>query len=225
MINSLEAKTNRGYLSVKELLELLGITYNSNLESTYLPKIEKAEEIIDSYVGYVEKHVIRNYVGKADSGTTTTIVSTTPLNVSTFLDNYLEFCVVEIVSGTNKGERRSISTNTNYTITVRDAFTSAIDSTSAFKIYQLGKFPRLCDADYITEMDKWVKSIPDQIKRAVAYQVAYMETLGTDYAQNLDIKSESLGDWSATYRDNSRSISPIAKELLIGYRVGVGKIV
>lgn len=98
---------------------------------------------IESFIGYSEEEIEDIYKthfgniessGTADSGDTTTITVTgTPYTA----DQYIGY-VVWVHAGTNAGEYREITSNTDNDLTVGIAFTDAIDNTSQFRITKLG---------------------------------------------------------------------------------------
>ena len=98
---------------------------------------------ITSFIGYAEEEIENIYkpkfgnvetTGTASSGDTTTItVAGTPWTADEFIGY-----VVWVHTGTNSGEYREITTNTDNDLTVSPAFSAAIDNTSEFKITKLG---------------------------------------------------------------------------------------
>jgi len=98
---------------------------------------------ITTFIGFAEEEIEEIYhtmfgnvdtTGTADSGNTTTITVTgTPYTA----DEYIGY-VVWVHTGTNAGEYREITTNTDNDLTVSPAFSAAIDNTSEFRITKLG---------------------------------------------------------------------------------------
>jgi len=71
--------------------------------------------------------------GTASSGSTTTlVVAGTPWTTNQF-QNF----TCRITAGTNSGQRRTILSNTNNTLTFASAFPSSIDNTSVFEIFYM----------------------------------------------------------------------------------------
>jgi hypothetical protein len=216
--------SRRKYLTAAELEEYADIAISDQTEAD--DQISQAEELIDSYVGFQVKSVSSKFVGQATSGTTTTLVDISDDSPLNYNDNYLSYCEVEIVAGTNAGERRSISSSAIATksITVSPAFTSAIDSTSVYRIRQLGKFPRICDMFTLnndaTGLPFYAKSIPEPVKRAVAAQMQYVVEKGDEFFSGAtDDESESIGDYSHNMKkDVNRLIAPKARMLLSGIK-------
>jgi len=131
---------------------------------------------------------------------------------------------LEIIGGTNAGERRKITASEDGVLTVSQAFTSEIDDTSAYRIYQLGLFPRTQDTYYKDQT--YYKSIPEAVKRATAAQVEFIIEKGEEYFKGpTDLTSESIGDYSYTRKvaGEESMIAPKAKMFLRGFinRVGV----
>lgn len=197
-------------------------------------QISQAEEIIDSYVGYQERFLDFEISGRCSSagGSTFFYLESDALNV--YDKDYFVGCEVEILGGTGVGQRRRItgSLRDDGKITVQDAWTTTPDTTSFYKIAQIGKFPRRCDVEYYTKSSpyQFFKQIPEQIRRAVAAQVDYMRSMGADYfnTDKAEKTSESISRYS--YQKSSSGsghlslIAPRAKVLLQGIINRVGTI-
>ncbi len=142
---------------------------------------------------------------------------------------------MEIIGGTNEGERRRILSydKDTQTITVASAFTSAIDTTSAFVIRQLGLFPRNnagSNRDVRVINETYYKRIPEAIKRAVAAQVEYLVEKGDSYFKGgADFKSERIDDYSYERAGSAvgieAMIAPKARLFLKGYKRRVGRLI
>ena len=217
--------SKRNYLTIAELQEFADITVTDDTEAN--DQISQAEELIDQYVGYQIKAIQTEYKGLATGGSSTTIKLKTS-HQNTFEKNYFKLCVVEIIGGTNEGDRKICSSSTKEGVLTTEAFTSAIDTTSYYKIWQLGKFPRQRDAtsDTNESVITWYKSIPVNVRKAVASQVEYRINVGEGVftTNKINIKSESIGDYSYTTGGNGEMskiddlIAPKAKLLLRGIR-------
>lgn len=226
MIDSNVATSRRGYLSQDELKQFANITITDSTEAD--DQISQAEEMIDTYVRRADKFIPNQTQGQATSGSTTTLIDTSSDSHFNYDDDYFNGCEIEIIGGTNVGERRRISDFDKATkkITVANAFTAAIDNTSVYVIYQLGLFPRYKDVWHNSNV--YYKRIPEAVKRAVAAQVEYIIEKGEDFFRGgADLKSESIDDYSYT-RDNGASgsavlIAPKARQFLRGFisRIGV----
>lgn len=222
--------TRRQYITEDQIEEFSNITVTDANEAT--DRANWAEEMIDAYVGPQQKHVNHRYEGKATGGTTTTLIDTSSdSSLNYFEDDYFTYCEVEIIGGTNKGQKRRISAydkSTN-TVTVSSAFSSAIDNTSVYVIRQLGKFPRREDVHHIDTEDKYYKTIPEAVTRATLAQLEYIIEKGDDFfAGASEYQSESIGSYSYTMKEGrsaNRLISPHAKELLRGIMNRKGRMI
>jgi len=208
--------SRRRYATQNEIEEFADIEIKDNTEAD--DRITQAEELIDSFVGPQDRHISVEYSGQATDGTTTTLIDTSSDTQLNFNDDYFDYCEVEIVGGTNKGEIRQITSSDKdtQTITVSSAFTSAIDSTSVYVIRQLSRFPRIKDVRVLDNV--YYKTIPDAVKRAVAAQIQYVIEKGDDYFVGAtDKESESIADYSHSYKKGiDLLIAPKARALLRG---------
>lgn len=220
-VNSTLATSRRGYLSQSELEQFANITIVDATEAD--DRISQAEEIVDAYVGYQDRFMAHPVAGlvSAVSGNTFTLED----SQKTQYDNdYFKLCEVEIIGGAGEGQRRKIISSTKEgVITVASAWNTSIDTTSFYRIYQLGKFPRLEDVEAYTNTttgtNKYYKQIPEEVKRAVAGQVEYVIEMGDEYfaGDKADLTSESIGDYSYTKTGGSsmsKMVSPKVKSLL-----------
>ena len=102
-----------------------------------------SDAIITTFIGYAEEEIEEIYhtkFGNIDLSSTPTSGDTTTITDSTAsytADEYIGY-VVWVYSGTNSGEYREITANTTTALTVSPAFSSAIDTTSLFRITKLG---------------------------------------------------------------------------------------
>lgn len=219
-------KTLRQYLTESEADSILEITE---------PILKLAEELIDIYVAYVEKHVNSISRGIATGGSKTTLIDTSGDSPLSLNSGYFERCVLQIIGGTNKGEVRFISgyDKDQQKITLSEQFTNSIDTTSVYKIYQLARFPRNCDVEVITNNGDSVyyKDIPEKVRRAVIFQCEYIIEQGDSFfSSGSDIVSETIDDYSYKVSDSiskssiERLISPKARTILAtGIRKKVGR--
>lgn len=223
--------SRRGYLSESELEQFADITVLDTDEG--IDRISQAEELIDAYVGYVDKYMPNAITGRVSASTSTSI--TLESDQQNVYDNdYFILCQVEIIGGTGKGQRRKCTTSTKAgVLTVNSAWDTNPDTTSFYKIEQVGKFPRQQDVEFYSEQSPstYYKSIPEAVKRAVASQVAYMIEMGDGFfaGDEADKTSERIGDYSYTKAEGAsgfaKLIAPRAKLLLRGYTNRVGQIV
>lgn len=223
--------SRRGYLSQAELEQYANITITDTTEAD--DQISIAEELIDTYVGFQQKFFIGELAGKAISGSTNTLELET-LHKNAIGNDFYKWCYIEILGGTGAGQRRKIASSTKAgIITVEDNWSTAPDSTSFYKIFQLGKFPRYQDVTYYNEdsSETYYKQIPENIKRAVSAQIEFMIEMGTKFfsSDQTEKQSETLGDYSYTNMQGTgsiaRLIAPKAKMYLRGIRNITGRIV
>lgn len=227
--------SRRMYLSQDELSQYADINITNPTEAD--DQISQAEEIIDSYVGFQEKFLPYVIQGRAASGTTTTLtLETSHQNI--YEADYFKWCQIEVIGGTGEHQRQTITTSTKAgVITVQNTWDTTPTSTSFYKIYQLGKFPR-CerygDVVYYSTATPYTyyKSIPEAVKRAVAAQVEFMIAQGADYFKTNKGKytSESIDDYSYSKDGGSGAfvdtlIAPKAKDYLQGIRNRTGRLI
>lgn len=224
--------SRRGYLSQAELAELADITITDTDEAD--DQISQAEEMIDAYVGFQNKFIRGVLTRRASGGTSNTLTLHTDDQNVVDVD-YYKGCEVEIIGGTGVGQRRIISGSTRAgVITVSSNWTTTPDSTSFYKIYQLGKFPRPQDVTYYSQESPFTyyKSIPEAVKRAVAAQVEYVINMGEAFftTDKSDKQSENIGDYGYSRANNAggqigRMIAPKAKAFLSGIMNRTGELI
>lgn len=228
-VNSTVPTSRRRYLSQSELAQYADITLTNPTEAD--DRISQAEEIIDNFVGYQQKAVSEELIGTAQSGGATSMVLES-IHCNVYQKDYLSNCCIEIIGGTGKGQRSTITASElNGTITY-ETLSTPTDNTSFYKIWQLGKFPRLTDRHTNTTSTQYYYSIPEAIKRAVAAQVEFGISMGDDYfsTNKLDMQSESIGDYSYSKGGGGSGsldnlIAPKAKLLLRGIKNITGQII
>lgn len=216
--------SRRNYITADEVNELAGFTPTD-------AEISEAEEIIDAYVGQQDRFYTQELRGRATAGGTNTI-NLQDDHVNIYENDYFKLCEVEIIAGTGSGQRKTILSSTKAgVITTQSNWTTAPDSTSIYRIYQLGKFPRHRDVFYFTDSEpyQYAKAIPEKVKRATAMQCQYMHEMGdsmfaTDKADKI---RETIGDYEYenAKAGAARLIAPRAKVLLNGIRNITGEIV
>jgi len=211
--------SNRQYVSSAEVA-----TYTSSSAPTD-NAISLAEEIIDGYLGPQDKAVSDIIYGRVSAATANTITLEIARHINVFQNNYFLYCYCEILDGTGAGQRQIIKSSTYAgVVTLVGNWTTPPDSTSHYKIYQLGKFPRQQDEYYdgIFSPPVYYKSIPEAVKRATAAQVEYMATQGAAYfaSDSTSLNSERIGDYAYTRAQVGSSkdllIAPKAKTYLRG---------
>lgn len=235
--------SRRGYLSQAELEQYANITITDATEAD--DQISQAEELIDSYVGPQPKFFNRyrpvgnvdptlsadsalyskDLIGcAADALSSNTIVLQSSHQGAVDEDFYAG-CEIEIIGGPGLGKRYTISASTrDGMVSIVGSFDPAVASGSIYRIYQLGKFPRIKDVylDNTSSPNRYYKSIPEEIKRAVAAQVQYQIQMGESFfAGDANEKaSESFGDYSYTRKQTQGGnalIAPKARLLLRGF--------
>jgi hypothetical protein len=116
--------------------------------------------------------------------------------------DYLKGCEVEIIGGTGAGQRTIITGQTYAGVLSFAAISTAPDSTSIYRIHQLGKFPRRKDQFYDGNdaTPTYYRQIPEAVKRATAAQVQFMIEVGSSYfaGDASTYKSEAIGNYSYT---------------------------
>lgn len=225
----------RGYATIADVEEFADITVTDEGEG--IDRLSQAEELIDAYVGAQQKarpHEVRSEV---KSATTNTLTEVDALNVLAVTNDFYKGCEVEIIGGTGAGQIRKITLHEKDAkrITVSENWGTVPDSTSVFRIYQLGKFPRYCDQYGNSAGDRYYHTIPDAVKRAVCAQVQYMITQGDEFfaSDGLEKTSESIGNYSysrgggATGSQSSRvrMVAPRARDFLRGITNRKGQFV
>lgn len=229
--------SRRGYLTIAELEEFADIDVTDDAEAE--DQISQAEELIDAWVGFQERRLYREYRGEvtAVSNADKTIADTgngTPLDAN---DDFYKGAEIEIVAGTGAGQRQTIvsSDKSDKTVTVGTAFSPAPDTTSMFRIYQLGKFPRRKDGYQNRAGNKVFYSIPEAVRRATAAQVQFIIEMGSAYfaGAGADMNRERIGNYE--YEKSSGSgmnqstlvklIAPKARVLLRGITNRTGRFV
>lgn len=229
--------TARGYLTKAELdVYAPGIT-GSDDEKIAL--IDRAEGLIDSYIGHQDRAVNMEIRGVAVSGDTDKLqMGGNEVNKASGA-NYLKGCAIEILDGTAEGEVRIIKSQTlQGEITVTKNWTTPPDATSYYRIYQVGKLPRQgkdLTNDTVNGENRYFRTIPIVVKQAVAAQVEYIEKMGIDYFTGGDsnMQSESSDGYSYSRGENGTSgkglIAPAVRSVLAGSgiinRTGGGIIV
>lgn len=230
-VTSTTPTSRRSYLSQSELEQYANITVTDTSEAD--DQISQAEEMVDQYIGAQTKFYPYTLNGRAVSATTNTL-TLNELHQNTMQKDYLKWCEIEIIGGTGAGQRRKITTQTyEGVVTVDSAWSTTPDNTSFYKIYQLGKFPRYKDVyfDSNNTPEQYYKSIPENVKRAVAAQVEFIIEMGSRFfaSDQIEKVSERIGDYSytnaETHQGVSRLIAPKAKMLLRGIRNITGEIV
>jgi len=221
--------SKRNYLSQAELEEFADITITDSTEAD--DQISQAEEIIDTFVGFQRKAVLEVVQGRATAGSNTTLTLQSEQQ-NAYQQDYFIYCMVEIIGGTGAGQRSRITGSTLAGVLTFESMTTALDSTSVYKIWQLGKFPRKEDEYYdsVNSPYRFYKSIPEAVKRATASQVEYIIQMGSNYfsTNKAEMQSEDIGDYSYTKSDTASLnslIAPKAKMFLRGIKNIKGEMI
>ena len=218
-------ETKRGYITKAEVESYCDIAITDDDEA--IERMELAEELIDQYVGFQNKFLRYEVDGIATDGTTTTLIDTSGDSLlDSSVDGRYEYCTIQVLSGTNAGEERLIIDHdvSESTIEVHEAFTSAIDDTSVYRIYQLAKFPRAKDIKIIDNV--FYKYVPEQVKKAALAQVDYMLEMGDDFFNSgVDKNSENIDGYDYEVpKSVNRMIAPKARTYLKGIMSIKGKL-
>lgn len=222
--------SRRDYLTQTELADYADITIVDPTEAD--DQISQAEELIDEYVGYQEKFLSNEFRGIVAGGGTSSF-TLDPSHQNNMQADFLKGCWVEIIGGIGAGQRGKITAQTFAgVVTMETAFSTGLTTTSYYRIWQLGKFPRACDVDYdSTHTNKHYKSIPEKVRRATAAQVQFVVEMGPAFfgSDKSDMESESIGDYSYSKGQGasgiSKLIAPKARILLRGIMNRTGSIV
>lgn len=218
-------ETKRGYVTKKEVEEYCDIEITDSDEG--LERIERAEDIIDKYVGFQNSFLRYDITGKATSGTKTTLTDNSNSSMLGSGDGKYSRCLVQILSGVNEGEERMIISHDSATstITVHREFSNPIEEGCVYRIYQLAKFPRAKDIKIID--NKIYKLIPEQVKNAVLAQIEYMIEMGDDFfISGTDKDSENIDGYSYDIPLHiNRVVAPKAREYLRGIRNIKGNLI
>lgn len=217
------ASSKRGYLTIDELEEFADITVTDEVEA--YDRISQAEELIDDFVGFQKKANIEIIEGKVSESTATDRFTLEAAYISAYqYTDYFKGMHVEIVGGTGIGQQRKIISSSSVGVLIVEAvFSPQPDTTSIYRIYQIGKFPRRKDVFVNTRETPTVyyPGIPEDVKRAVAAQVQYMINMGDRYfASDGEEVSERIGDYAVTRKEGGGGIrsliAPKARHLLRG---------
>lgn len=219
-----KAQSRRRYLSFAELEQFADIRITNEQEAK--DRISQAEELLDAYLGFAEKFLKRELlcVVKSVDGKNIEIDKN-------YKSGFLTYTSFEVLKGGGQGSRNEIEDNEDDKITCV-ATPTDVEEGSVLRIYQLGKYPRAKDCQIFGQ--SWIKTIPEEIRRGVAFQVAFMIEQGDEYF-NTDVSaktSESIGDYSYSKGGSNQNsgfstslISPRTKDIVKNFVNRVGKFV
>jgi hypothetical protein len=213
--------------------------------------IDMAEQMVDGYVGPQRKwfqldssfiagvftppdYEPETPVVKELRGRITQAISPTQYMIETwqqraYQNDFFVMCNIDVIGGMGLGKSYLIAASTlSGQITIKnvdgtDPTENVFDTTSVYRIYQLGKFPRDRDVFYNTFQNPtfYYKGIPEQVREATAAQAEFINSMGLDYFTSERLTSEHIGSYSygraAHSIKDSTLIAPKAKFLLKGY--------
>lgn len=216
-------ETARGYLSKTELTAYApGVT---GTDPEKLALIARAEALIDSYIGHQDQAIypLRDLARAATDNTLQLSANDTQAANGV---NYLKGCAIDIIDGTGEGQTRRISGSAlDGTVTVSENWTTEPDTTSYYRVYQVGKLPRRgkdLTNDTVGGQNRYFRVIPVAVKQAVAAQAEYIQQMGDAYFTGGDsnMQSESSDGYSYTRGENGTNgkglIAPAARSYLAG---------
>lgn len=201
--------SRKGYITTAEALKYTGVTVTDD-------EVSMAEDHIDSIVGYHAPHLSTRYIGQPLSVGADTIALS---DYGGQWEGFFRGLQIQIIDGPGRGQTRTIKSNdANGVLTLEEGWDPGDLPTtgSTYNVHQAGKFPRYKDT--IWEGNKVYPAIPEAVKRAVAYQAAYIHNMPD---QNRELKeSESIGGYSYSRGKRSaqaRLSAPKALTALRGY--------
>lgn len=223
--------------------------------------IEMAEEMIDGYVGPTQKWfqldssfvagvytppdyepetpVVKELRGKVNSVVNASTYMVEFWQQNAYQNGFFGMCNLDIMGGTGFGNSYLIS-DSLYTgqITIKNTDGSTIteaplDTTSVYRIYQLGQFPRNRDVFYNTfeNPTRYYKQVPEKVRQATAAQCEYINKQGLDFftSDAGTMQTEHIGPYSYGRRGTTTSsdilIAPKTRMLLKGLKNRRGTIV
>lgn len=218
-------ETARGYLSKSELESLApGVT---GTDDEKIALIERAEALIDSYIGY-QTAAVRELRGGARAATEDTLQLAANDAQAANGINMLKGCSIQILDGEGEGQVRIIKGNTldgTVTITKNWDDGKVPNTTSYYRVFQVGKLPRQgkdLTNDSVGGQNRYFRVIPQPVKQAVAAQAEYIQQMGEAYFTGGDsnMQSESSDGYSYTRGENGTNgkglIAPAVRSLLAG---------
>lgn len=222
----------RNYITSDDLADVIDMADVSDPDLDEM--ISAAEEFIDDYVGAQDKFYSNEVTGQISAIVGKTIYDTNGTSpLIQLAQDYFLGCVIEIIGGTGIGQIQRITTSSrdDKSITVAEEWDTTPDSTSVYRLYQIGKFPRHKDVNTNADGTRYYKSIPQAVKQATIAQVRYMVEMGNDFfvGDDSEMQSESLGNYS--YRrggsggTGNKLVGPRVKTLLKGIMNRKGVII
>lgn len=227
--------SRRNYATIAQVLADTGYTVTD-------ADITLAENIIDAYVGrpdqFIDKDFSNSLEGVVQSGSPSNSQFTPEQrHQGVYQNNFFTGCEVEFIGGVGGGQIAVIKSSDYLSgvITLRDNLTTPVGGDSAYRIYQLAKFPRKKDVylDGLHTPNQYFKNIPVEVRNATIAQVEYMKSMPSQFFTTDDMfkNSERIGDYSyQKARDGSgdtisQLIAPKAKTYLIGFVNRKGRMI
>lgn len=223
--------SKRGYLTQDELAEFAEINITDEEEAD--DQISMAEELIDDYVGPQRRFFHNPITGmiSAISGDNKFTLDSNFKSSYPYVDQFVGL-FVEIIGGPGIGQMKKITASSvDGELTIEGTFGTAVTIASFYKIFQLGKFPRIEDVHFNSyeTPHRYYKSIPEAVKRATAAQVEYRINMGDSFfASGGEEVSERIGDYSYSRKNPGGTqalIAPKARFLLRDVMNRTGKII
>jgi len=161
-----------------------------------------AEFLVDNYVGVKSYAQIDGkssqfdlvFVAAEFSLTTTTLTITG----KSYPKNTFKYCVIEVLEGADEGLVIPVTSSDDNVLTLA---TDTPLTFTAFKIHQLGNFPRVMDV--ILDF----KTVPKEIRQAATMLFDYlMENESVITGLNLKSENQSTSSYSYTLADNSQNL-------------------
>lgn len=181
--------------------------------------------MIDSYIGH-QVQAVRQLSGVARAATDDTLQLAGDDTQAANGVNYLKGCQIEILDGEGAGQVRYIKSSAlDGTVTVSENWDTNPDTTSYYRVSQVGKLPRQgkdLTNDTVNGVNTYFRVIPLVVKQAVAAQVEYVQAMGVEYFTGGDsnMQSESSDGYSYTKGENGTNgkglIAPTVRSLLAG---------
>lgn len=198
-------------------------------------QVALAEALIDAYVGRQPVFYPGEIVGNVSSSLTSKVIDTNTNSPLYVTSNTFTYCIIEIIGGSGVGQSRFITASDRDERSVTfegDPFSPALDDTSVYRIYQLGKFPRRQDSRTPSGQSTFYKYIPDAIKNATIAQAQFIVEQGDDYftGDDSEMDSERILSYSYSRGGNAgqsalvKFVSPQARAFLKGYKNSTGMI-
>lgn len=185
-----------------------------------------AEELIDQYVGPQQSFQSFELIGRVQSSPAANQFNLQAnKDQGAYQQDFFKNAEVEIVGGTGAGQIAHVLTNIlPGLVTTYENFSSALDSTSIYKIYQLGKFPRMQDVylDGYNSPVQYYKPVPIKVRDAVIEQCKFIIKMGANFfiTDSYSMDAEVLDKYRYQRKnlagDINLLVSPTSKQLLKG---------